>query len=109
MRVPKEREESGAGGVLFMKAKHADHVSGQDQTLVVEIRTYENEQAAFEQHHYGKFVVIHDTNILGFFDDFDRAAREAHKTLGAHPFLIRRIGASTVIDPGTALHISTTR
>jgi hypothetical protein len=77
--------------------------------LDAEIREYEARQSELERLHWGKFVVFHDGELVGTFENFDSAARDAIKLFGRGPYLIRKVGASTTLDPDSLTHISLPR
>jgi hypothetical protein len=58
-----------------------------------EIDAYDAMRAELEAHHMGKHVIIKDGRLVGTFDTFDAAAREAVQRFGRTPFLIRQVGA----------------
>jgi len=57
-----------------------------------EIATYERMRAELEVRQMGKWVVIHDRVVVGFYDSFEGAAEDAVRKFGRGPYLIRRIG-----------------
>jgi len=62
-----------------------------------EIEAFERMRAELEAHHRGKHVIIKDGQLVGAFDSFDAAAREALQRFGSGPFLIRQVGGPDVI------------
>jgi hypothetical protein len=58
-----------------------------------EIAAFEKMRDELSAHHNGKHVVIKDGQLVGSFDTFDAAAREAVQRFGADPFLIRQVGS----------------
>jgi hypothetical protein len=58
-----------------------------------EFATLERERPHLEREHSGKYVLIHDDEIAGTYDDFAKAAEEGLRRFGSVPFLIRKIGA----------------
>ena len=69
-----------------------------------EIQAYEAMQANLEEHHMGKWVVIHDGELVDAFDTLDAAATEAVRRFGRGPYLIRQIGAPPVSLPASVLY-----
>ena len=59
-----------------------------------EIRAFEARRAELEKGYYRKFVIFHEDDFAGAFDDFDTAAREALKRYGRGPYLIRQVGVA---------------
>jgi len=57
-----------------------------------EIRAFEARRGELEEQYNRKFVIFHDDDFAGAFDDFDSAAREAIKRYGRGPYLIRQVG-----------------
>ena len=62
-----------------------------------EIRVYEGMRSDLEKHHYGKHVIIKNGELIGAFDTFDAAARNALTRFGSETFLIRQVGAPETI------------
>ena len=59
-----------------------------------EIDAFEGMRAELEKHHMGKHVIVKDGKLVGAFDTFDAAAREALEKFGTDAsFLIRQVGA----------------
>jgi hypothetical protein len=79
---------------------------GEARPLDAEIRVYEARQSELERSHHGKFVVIREAELVGPFEDFDSAARDAIRLFGPGPYLIRQVGASTTLDSDSLTHIS---
>lgn len=63
--------------------------------LQEEIEAFENMKDELLRHHNGKFVVFKRKELIGAFDTFDNAAREAVQRFGNGPYLIRQVGTST--------------
>jgi len=63
-----------------------------EHPLARELAAYEAMQDELTKHHFGKFVVVHDGQLIDAFDTFDNAAREAVKRFGKRPYLIRQVG-----------------
>lgn len=61
-----------------------------------EIEAFDSMRADLEKHHMGKHVIVRDGKLVGAFDTFDAAAREAVKQFGRGPYLIRKVGAAEV-------------
>ena len=72
-----------AGGEVLMSENHIER----------EIAAYEAMKADLEKNHMGKHVVIKDGRLIGAYDTFDAAAREALQKFGSEPFMIRQVGA----------------
>ncbi|MCY4100305.1 MAG: hypothetical protein OXF46_05230, partial [Rhodobacteraceae bacterium] len=67
--------------------------------LTEEIKAYEEKRRELERDHFGKWVIVHDKVIIGFYETFQDVATEAVDRFGAGPYLIREIGAG----PGLSL------
>jgi hypothetical protein len=68
-----------------------------------EIRAFDARRPELEKHYHRKFVVFHDDDFAGAFDDFDSAAREAIRLYGRGPYLIRQVGVATGYVPAGLL------
>ena len=60
--------------------------------LETEIRAYEERRGEMERRFVGKYVIFHNREFIGAFDDFNSAVREGERLLGPAPFLIRQVG-----------------
>jgi hypothetical protein len=65
--------------------------------LKQEISAFDAMRDELFKHHAGKFVIVKDGQLQGAFDSFDAAGREAVRRFGQGPYLIRQVGAPTVI------------
>jgi hypothetical protein len=70
-------------------------------SLETEIRSYEEMQGELERLYLGKYVVFYGTKLIGTFDNFELAAREAVRLFGQGPFLIREVGAPPMSFPAS--------
>ena len=52
-----------------------------------------------EAHLMGRWILIHDTQLIGDFDSFDAAAKAAVSKFGRGPYLIRQVGAAAITLP----------
>jgi hypothetical protein len=78
-------------------------VEHQEGPLVVELQAFEDMKASLEQNHMGKFVVIKDGKLVGAWDTLDTAARTAVVRFGRGPYLIRQVGAPTMMLPASVM------
>ena len=62
-------------------------------TIEKEIVAYELMRDELEEDHKGKWVLVHDEELIGAYTSFQVAANEAAKRFGRGPYLIRQIGA----------------
>lgn len=72
--------------------------------LTEEIKAYEEKRRELERDHFGKWVVVHDKEIVDFYETFQDAVTEAVDRFGAGPYLIREIGAGPVTLPASVLY-----
>lgn len=72
--------------------------------LTEEIKAYEEKRCELERDHFGKWVIVRDKKIVGFYETFQDAATEAVDRFGAGPYLIREIGAGPVTLPASVLY-----
>jgi len=71
--------------------------------LETEIATYESMREGLESEHMGKWVLVQGRELIGIYDAFDTAARDAVKRFGPGPYLIRQIGARPVTLPASVM------
>ena len=58
-----------------------------------EIAAYEGMRDWLEMDYFGKWVVVHDEELVGTYETFSDAADVAVRRFGRGPYLIRRVGA----------------
>ena len=58
-----------------------------------EIVAYDHLRGALEANHFGEWAVVYDEELVGTYQSFELAAREAVKRFGQGPYLIRQVGA----------------
>ena len=58
------------------------------------IEAFDAMRSTLEEHHLHKYVVFHDGALIGAYDTFHAAAREAVRLFGSGPYLIRQVGAA---------------
>ena len=69
------------------------------------IDAYRSMQEELERDHFGEWVVVHNQELIGTYNDFQDAAGEAVKRFGRGPYLIRQIGApETLTLPASVLY-----
>jgi hypothetical protein len=68
----------------------------EDATMPTEedIRAYDERRDELARHYFGKFVIFHDGQLMGVFDDFEAAGENALRQFEDAPFLIRKAGDS---------------
>ena len=69
-----------------------------------EIAAYERMRPDLEVQHTGKWVLVHDGQLLKVFDDFEAAASDAVRSFGRGPYLIRQVGAPPVTLPASVMY-----
>jgi len=72
---------------------------GEIDTLKVEIAAYDAMKAELIKHHLGKFVVFFGGELIGAYDSFDAAAREAITKYDKGPYLIREVTPNDNVMP----------
>ena len=72
--------------------------------LSQEIAAYDRMRNVLEVDHFGKWVVVHDEELVGTYEDFEDAAEDAVRRFGRGPYLIRRVGEGPVPLPSSALY-----
>ncbi len=72
--------------------------------LSMEIAAYERMRDVLEADHFGKWVVVHDEQLIGTYEDFQEAAVEAVERFGRGPYLIREVGAGPIRLPSSVLY-----
>jgi len=69
-----------------------------------DIAAYDALRASLESSSLGKWVVFHDKQMIGLFESFDDAAKDAVHRFGRGPYLIRQVGAAPVTLPASVLY-----
>jgi hypothetical protein len=72
--------------------------------LDTEIAAYDAKRQELEASHMGKWVVIHDRELIGIYDSFETAAENAVQKFGRGPYLIRQVGAPPVTLPASVMY-----
>ncbi len=60
--------------------------------IEVEIAAYERMQSDLEQEHMGKWVVVHDEQLIGAYEGYWDAYAVAARRFGRGPYLLREVG-----------------
>lgn len=60
--------------------------------LEKELETYKSKLPELKQQE-GKFVLIHDADVIDTFSSYDDALKEGYKRFGLKPFLVKQIHA----------------
>ena len=61
--------------------------------LDIEIAAYKRMREYLEANHWRQWVIIHDEEFIGAYDDFQVAADQAVRRFGRGPCLLRQVGA----------------
>ena len=61
-------------------------------TLQDNIEKYDTIREELEKTHHGHWVVMHNCEFIGSYEDFQDAAHTAVTRFGRGPYLIRRVG-----------------
>ena len=72
--------------------------------LAREIAAFEAMQAELEARSMGKWVVLHNAELAGIYDEFEAAAEDAVRRFGRGPYLIRQIGAPPMTLPTSVMY-----
>lgn len=72
--------------------------------LDMELAAFEKMRTDLEAHKMGRWVLIHNGALIGDFDSFDDAAKDAVAKFGRGPYLIRQVGASSITLPASAAY-----
>jgi hypothetical protein len=69
-----------------------------------EISAFQRMQSMLESEHLGRWVLIHEQQLIGVYDSFEGAADDAVAQFGSGPFLIRRVGAPPITLPVSVMY-----
>ena len=69
-----------------------------------EIAAYDAMRADLEAKSLGRWVLVHDLELIGTYDSFDAAAKEAVHKFGRGPYLIRQVGAPPISLPASVMY-----
>lgn len=61
--------------------------------LETERKTYRNKLHELSEHE-GKFVLIHETDVVDFFATYEDAIKHGYQKFGLRPFLVKRVNAT---------------
>jgi hypothetical protein len=73
-------------------------------SLTEDIAYFDEHRAELEADHFGKWVLVHDRAVEGYFDNFQDAAGVAIQRFGRGPYLIRQIGAPAMALPVSVMY-----
>ena len=69
-----------------------------------EIAAYATMKHDLEAKHLGKWVLVHDRQLIGVYDSSESAAEEAVRQFGRGPYLIRQVGAPPITLPASVMY-----
>jgi hypothetical protein len=69
-----------------------------------DIAFYESKKGEFEGNNMGRWILVHNSEVIGFYDNFEAAAQEAVQKFGAGPYLIRQIGVNSITLPASVMY-----
>ena len=72
--------------------------------LDTELEAYERMRPDLEVKHTGKWVLVHNGQLIKVFDDFEATAEEAVRRFGRGPYLIRQVAAPPVTLPASVMY-----
>ena len=72
--------------------------------LSEEIAAYEAMRDTLEVDYLGKWITLHDGILIGTYETFEEAAKEAVQQFGRGPYLIRQVGAPPAVLPTSLLY-----
>lgn len=76
----------------------------QTSNLKDEMAAYEKMRNNLEIEHFGQWVVVYRGDLVGTYDDFQKAAEVAVERFGCGPYLIKKVGEGPVSLPVSALY-----
>ena len=69
--------------------------------LSKEIAAYDRMRNELEMDYFGKWVVLHDEELVGTYEECEDAANTAIQRFGRGPYLIRQVGAPPMTLPAS--------
>lgn len=72
--------------------------------LDTELTAFEKMRPDLEAHKMGRWVLVHEGQLVGDYGSFDEAAKEAVSKFGRGPYLIRQVGASSISLPASVAY-----
>jgi hypothetical protein len=69
-----------------------------------EIDAFKAMQSWLEAEHMGKWVIVHNRQLVQLYETFELAARDAIRQFGSGPFLIRQIGEPPMRLPASVMY-----
>lgn len=72
-------------------------------SLEQELKTYKDKLAEMHEHE-GKFVLIHGSEVVDFFETYDDAIKEGYQKFGLARFLVKQVNSTEQIQFISRLH-----
>ena len=69
-----------------------------------DIAAYDAMRQELEAYQMGKWVLLHNREMVGTFDSFEATAEEAVRRFGRGPYLIRQIGSPPLTLPASVMY-----
>jgi hypothetical protein len=69
-----------------------------------DIAAYEQMEPTLTAEYMGRWVLIHDGQLIKDFNSFDEAAKDAVSRFGRGPYLIRQVGAPSITLPASVVY-----
>lgn len=76
-------------------------------TIKTEIAAYKKMQSELEAKYLGKWVVVHDEQLIGVYESLQNAGVDAIAKFDRGPYLIHQVGKSFEIQLPAKLHSRT--
>jgi hypothetical protein len=70
-----------------------------------DISAFEALRQTLESQNMGKWVLIHNRELVGVYDSFEIAAENAVRQFGRGPYLIRQVGAPPITLPASVMYV----
>ena len=84
-------------------------MTSETSSLTQDLAAYENMRSDLEADQFGEWVVVHNEEIVGFYDSFEDAAAEAVERFGRGPYLIRQVGEAPITLPASVSYVPVTQ
>ena len=69
-----------------------------------ELAAFEKLRPDLEAHKMGRWVLIHDAQLISDYDSFEAAASDAVAKFGRGPYLIKQVGAPPITLPASVAY-----
>ena len=72
--------------------------------LSKEIAAYDRMRDVLEMDYFGKWVIVHDEELVGTYDESGDAVNDAIRRFGRGPYLIKQVGEPPLTLPASILY-----